>query len=152
MGYAETAVESSLSALMEAALVEPHDPSMGNLALAQRVAITHSGLTHLEMGLFNLTFFEQLALTALIANGDVAKQIRSQFSSSDTLSQRMRRVREIFATFLIKEDEKFGRVPDSAQYLVQRKVSEDIRKFSGGTSEAELSSRDAVKASARPGV
>ena len=152
MGYAETAVESSLSTLMEAALVEPHDPSIGGLALAQRVAITYSGLTHLEMALFNVTFFEQMALTSLIANAEVAKQIRSHYASGEALNLRLRKVREIFATFLIGEDERYGRVPNSEQYNVQKAVSADIRKFCGGTSEAELSKRDAVAASARAGT
>jgi cold shock CspA family protein len=152
MGYAETAVDNALSNLLDASLVEPHDPSMGGLALAQRVAITHSGLTHLELALFNPTFFEQMALTALIANGDIAKQIRSHYVLNDLFNLRMRRVRETFASFLIEEDEKFCRVPESAQYVVQRRVSADVRKFSGGTSEAELSRRDAVTASAQPGV
>src|SRR5262249_20070483 len=115
IGYSETAVENSLSALMDASLVEPHDPSRGNLALGQRVAITHSGLTHLEMALFNPTFFEQMALTALIANGEVARQIRSLYSSHDLLNLRLRRVRERFAQFLFDEDETFGRIPDSTQ-------------------------------------
>jgi cold shock CspA family protein/GTPase SAR1 family protein len=153
MGYAETAVDEALSALMQASLVEPHDPSMGNLALAQRVAITYSGVTHLELALFNPTFFEQMALTALIANGDVAKQIRGHFSSSNEMDEtRMRKVREAFAKFLLAEDEKFGTVPEAQQYIVQKQVSADIKKLSGGTSEAELSSRDAVTASAKPGV
>jgi cold shock CspA family protein len=152
MGYAETAIERSLSALMEAALVGPYDPSIGSLALAQRVAITHSGLTHLEMALFNPTFFEQMALTSLLANSEVAAQIRALYASSDALNLRLRKVRERFATFLTEEDEKFGRVPDADQYTVQRAVSADVRKFAGGTSEAELSTRDAVTASARPGL
>jgi cold shock CspA family protein len=152
MGYTETAVENSISALMAASLVEPRDPSIGTLALAQRVAITYSGLTHLEMALFNPTFFEQMALTSLISNGEVANQIRSSYASSDILAVRLRRVREKFATFLSEEDETFGRVPDADQYNVQKAVSADIHMFAGGTSEAELSKRDAVKASARPGL
>jgi cold shock CspA family protein len=152
MGYTETATERSLSALMEAALVEPYDPSIGSLSLAQRVAITHSGLTHLEMTLFNPTFFEQMALTSLLANGEVAAQIRGLYASSDALNSRLRRVRERFASYISEEDERFGRVPDADQYTVQRAVSADIRKFAGGTPEAELSRRDAVTASARPGL
>jgi hypothetical protein len=93
---------------------------MGNLALAQRVAITYSGVTHLELALFNPTFFEQMALIALIANGDIAKQIRSHFSSSNEMYEtRMRKVRETFAKFLLDEDQKFGKVPDAQQYVVQ---------------------------------
>ena len=112
MGYAETAVDNALTSLMEASLVEPHDPSIGSLALAQRVAITHSGLTHLELALSNPTFFEQMALTALIANGEVAKQVRSHHMSSEAFGIRIRKVRETFASFLIEEDQKFGRVPE----------------------------------------
>lgn len=153
MGYTETAVDTALSSLIQASLVEPHDPSMGNLALAQKAAITYSGLTHLELALFNPTFFEQMALTALITNGDIAKQLRGHFTSSNEMYEtRMRKVRETFAKFLLAEDEKFGRVPEAQQYLVQKQLSRDIGKFAGGTSEAELSSRDAVSASAKPGI
>ncbi|OKO77130.1 cold shock domain-containing protein [Bradyrhizobium sp. NAS96.2] len=152
IGYAETAVDGALSALMEASLIEPHDPSIGGLALAQRVAITHSGLTHLELALYNPVFFGELALTALMANADAAKQVRSIYEAPEARTFKLRRVREAFASFLLEEDERFGRVPDSVQYRVQKAISADIRKFSGGTSEAELSSRDAVAASARAGI
>src|SRR5579871_6700337 len=134
MGYSEVAIEASLSALMDAALVEAHDPSVGTLALAQRVAITYSGLTHLEMALFNQTFFEQMALTTLLANKDVADQIRALYASAEDSTVRLRRVPEKFAAFVLQEDEKFGRVPEATQYGVQRAVSADIQKFAGGVS------------------
>jgi CspA family cold shock protein len=113
---------------------------------------THSGLTHLELALFNSVFFEQMALTALIANVDVARQIRSHYSLNEMFNMRMRRVRETFASFLLQEDEKFCRVPEASQYAVQKALSADVRKYSGGVSEAELSNRDAVAISARLGL
>ncbi|UTD29162.1 cold shock domain-containing protein [Bradyrhizobium sp. WD16] len=152
MGFAETAVESALSSLMQASLVEAHDPSKGNLAPSQGAAITYSGLTHLELALYNPIYFEQMALTAIMANADIAKQIRGHAESSEAIDVRMKKVRETFAAFLIDEDSKFGRVPESSQYKVQKEVTADILKFSGGTSEAELSTRDAVKVSAKHGV
>lgn len=151
MGYAETAVEIALGELLQSGLIEPHDPSVKGLALAQRVAINHSGLTHLELALFNPTFFGLMALTVLMTDPEVAKQIRSAYSSNDSYGIRMRRVRETFASFLIAEDERFGRVPASEQYNVQKAVSADVRKFAGGTSDAELSDRDAVTAGSQLG-
>ena len=142
VGYSEAAVDNALTSLMQASLVEAHDPSMGTLASGQRVAIYHSGLAHLELALFNRIFFEQLALTASISNPDVAKKIRDHFFSGEPIEQRMRRVREEFANFLLQEDANFGRIPEAEQYDVQKAVSADIRKFAGGTSEAELSSRE----------
>ena len=92
MGYTETAVENSVFALLDASLVEPHDPSIGGLALTQRVALTYSGLAHLEMALFNPTFFEQMALTSLISDAEVARQIRADYASADQISFRLRKV------------------------------------------------------------
>jgi hypothetical protein len=148
IGYSETAVDTALLALVDASLVEPHDPSMGSLTPNQRVAIAYSGLTHLELALFNPTFFEQMALTTLITDAEVARKIRLHHTSNDPFNVRLRSVRETFASFLIEEDERFGRVPDSEQYEVQKSVSADIRKFSGGTSEAEFFRRDTVTTSA----
>jgi len=152
MGYTERAVETALASLITVALVEPHDPSIGGLGQAQRVAISHSGLAHLEMALFNITYFEQMALTTLVANSEAAAQIRSHYEATAPLKQRLRKVRETFARYLIEEDERFGRVPHSEQYNVQSAVTSDVRKFSGGTSEDELSERDAVVTSAQPGL
>ncbi|WP_316230534.1 hypothetical protein [Bradyrhizobium sp. SZCCHNR1051] len=152
MGYAELAVDCALSALMDASLVEPHDPSIGGLSMAQRVAVTYSGLSHLELALFNTTFFGQMALITSVSDAEVANQIRSLHSAAEAKTFRMKKVREVFALFLIAEDEKFGRLPDAPQYLVQRAVTSEIRKFAGGASEPELASRDVVRESAREGV
>jgi cold shock CspA family protein len=152
MGYTETAVDRSLSMLMEEGLLAPHDPSTGSLASGQRIAITHSGLTHLELALFNPTFFEQIALTAQMANPDAAAQVRHLYVTAGDLDWRLRKVRERFAGYLLQEDEAFGRVPTADQYKVQSVVSADIRKFAGGTSDADLTKRDATNARAEQGL
>ncbi len=152
MGYAEIAVETSLSELLQAGLVEKHDPSATGMSIEQRIAIRHSGIAHLELALFNQTYFELMALTTLITNSGIAEEIRLQYLSNDPLPLKMKRVRQTFASFLLDEDAHFGRVPSSDQYAVQEAVTADIRKFSSGESQTELANRDGVITSSQLGV
>jgi cold shock CspA family protein len=152
MGCSDIAVDAALAALVNASLVEQHDPSIGSLASAQRVAISYSGITHLELALFNPIYFEQMALTALIANSEIAATLRASYNTSENFNRRLRKVRETFARFLIEEDQRFGRVPESEQYLVQKAILEDVRKFAGGASDTEISQLDAATGSTQSGV
>jgi hypothetical protein len=68
--YSDVSIEKCLGLLLAANLVEPFDPTAAELALAQRIAITPSGLVHLELALFNRTFFDirRSPQTCLIRN------------------------------------------------------------------------------------
>jgi hypothetical protein len=96
MSISEVAVQKSLTALLGARLVEPYDLSIKDYSDDQRVAITHSGLAQLELGLYNPVFFEQMALTTRIVNADVAARIRGAFLASKSLDLRLEDVRKIF--------------------------------------------------------
>ncbi len=99
-----------------------------------------------------MTYFEQMAVTTLLSNPEVARRIRSCYLASDAPAARRKKVREIFANFLIEDDGKFGRVPEGDQYVVQRGVTTDILKFAGSTPDGELSSRDAFSVTAQLGI
>ena len=120
MSYAEIAVEKCLIALLEARLIEPYDLSMKEYSQDQRVAITYSGLAHTELALHNANFFEQMALTNRIVDGDIAKKIRSAYFRAGSFNERLEEVRTIFAEYLATEDEKFCLVPETPEFAVQR--------------------------------
>lgn len=152
MGYTEAAVERSLSNLMGAGLIMPYDSSAGNLASAQKVAISFGGLAHLELAVFNTTFFEQMALTALMANPELALTIRSLYLSGEAEPKRLRNVREKFAGYLLAEDRAFAQLPSGEQFNVQAALTADLVKYTDGTTDAVLAQRDAVEQSAQEGV
>lgn len=150
MGFSEVSVETALAELLQAGLIERHDPSNANLSVDQRVAIRHSGIAHLELALFNQTYFELMALTTLITNPEIAQQIRSHYLSNESNATKMKLVRQTFASFLLDEDARFGRVPTSDQYRVQEAVTADIRKFSLG--EPRVVDLDVGSVSSRSGI
>lgn len=127
MSFSEVAVEKSLTKLLEGQLIEPFDLSMKGFSQDQRLAITHSGLAHLELALANPTYFEQMALTTRITNADVAAQIHGVFHENLPLQERLETVRKLFAAYLADEDLRFGAVPDRAEFALQGRLVEDIR-------------------------
>ncbi|MCT8266861.1 cold shock domain-containing protein [Afifella sp. JA880] len=127
MSFSEVAVEKSLIYLLESKLIEPFDLSMKGYSQDQRIAITHSGLAHVDLAMANSTYFEQMALTTRITNADVAAQIRGAYHENLSLQEKMENVRRLFATYLIDEDLRFGAVPDRAEFALQRTLVEDVR-------------------------
>lgn len=127
MSFSEIAVEKSLIALLESNLIEPFDLSMKGYSQDQRIAITHSGLAHVDLALSNPTYFEQMALTTRITDSDIAAQIKGAFHDKLALHERLDNVRKLFAKYLVEEDRRFGAVPDRAEFSRQKALGEDIR-------------------------
>jgi cold shock CspA family protein len=119
MSCPESAVEASLVALLQSGLIEPYDLSKKDYSQDQKLAITFSGLSHLELALFNSVFFEQMALTTRISDSDTALKIRSVAQSKVGMQERLEQVRGLFAAFLVREDERNITVPLSQEFQNQ---------------------------------
>lgn len=128
MSISEVAVQKSLTALLGAGLIEPYDLSIKDYSDDQRVAITHSGLAHLDLGLYNPVFFEQMALTARIVDADVAARIRGAFFAAKSMNSRLEDVHKLFCSYLIAEDERNCNVPERPEYTNQFALRYEIRK------------------------
>jgi cold shock CspA family protein len=128
MSISDVAVQKSLVALLTARLVEPYDLSIKEYSADQRIAITHSGLAHIELGLFNPVFFEQMALTTRISDTDAASRIRGAFFASKSINARLEDVREQFCSYLVSEDERNCNVPQRPEYTTQFDLREDLSK------------------------
>ena len=109
-------------------LIEPYDLSKKDYSDDQRVAITHSSLTHVELGLFNPIFFEQMALTTRIVDADLAAQIRGVYNSNKNINARLEDVREQFCSYLIAEDARNCSVPERPEYANQLALRDDLYK------------------------
>jgi cold shock CspA family protein/KaiC/GvpD/RAD55 family RecA-like ATPase len=119
MSISEVAVQRSLEALLTAGLVEPYDLSKKDYSEDQRVAITYSGSAHLELGLFNPVYFEQMALTTRIVDGETAAQIRGAFQAKKGIDARLEEVRELFCLYLVAEDRRACVVPTKPEFEAQ---------------------------------
>ena len=128
MSISEAAVRRSLTDLLTVGLIEPYDLSKKDYSDDQRVAITHSGLTHVELGLFNPIFFEQMALTTRIVDADLAAQIRGVYNSNKNINARLEDVREQFCSYLIAEDARNCSVPERPEYANQLALRDDLYK------------------------
>lgn len=129
MGHAEAAVEAALLKIFMERLVEPYDASDQSLSSAVRLSITQRGVMHLNLAVFNSVFFEQLALTMRITDPEVAREMRKTVFSSAPYSQQMGSLRAQFAHFLIKEDARFGVVPDAPQFNCQKLITTDLKRY-----------------------
>jgi cold shock CspA family protein len=126
MSVAETAVQRSLESLLAAGLIEPYDLSMKDYSDTQRLAITHSGLAHVDIGCFNPVFFEQMALTTRIVDADVAATLRGAFFGKKNLNARLEEVREIFCTYVVAEDQRICLVPKKQEFASQLALTVDL--------------------------
>ncbi|HEV2678369.1 MAG TPA: hypothetical protein VGV37_27825 [Aliidongia sp.] len=126
IGISELSIEKSLLALLESELIEPYDLSAPDLSQSQKLAITHSGLAHIEMALFNPVYFEQMALTTRIPDLEVVKRLQEILHSDATYDEYTAQLRDVFATYLRAEDAKYTVFPTSVNFDEQRNLAADI--------------------------
>jgi len=138
MGMSETAVQASIEMLLASGLIEPYDPSKKDFSSEQQIAVTHSGLAHLDLGMFNPVFFEQQALTTRIVDADVAAQIKGANRSTRSIDGRLEDVRRLFSIYLADEDGRLCTVPETSEFKNQRHLAGDlVRQWSGSVSTSE---------------
>lgn len=127
MSVPEASTQRALEKLLAAGLLEPYDLSKKSYSDDQRLAITHSGRAHLSFALYNPVYFEQLALTTSIPDTDMAAQIRGAALSGVAARVRHEQVRELFATFICDEDQRYINVPDRTEFRSQSALRDELR-------------------------
>lgn len=128
MSISEIAVQKAIAALLSSGLVQPYDLSKKEYSDDQRIAITESGLVHLDLSIYNPVFFEQMALTTRITNADVVQQIRGAYLAKGIQSQRLENVRALFCNFLISEDEQHCKIPDGPEFRAQADIASELAR------------------------
>jgi hypothetical protein len=126
MAIPEISVQRSLETLLLSGLIEPYDLSKKDYSDDQRVAVTYSGLAHLDLALHNPVFFEQMALTTRIPDSDCAMKIRGAFYSNKSGEARLDEVRKIFCQYLIDEDSRLSISPTTPEFRAQALLSEEL--------------------------
>ena len=127
---AQTAVESALTDLFTAGLVETFDTSIKELSMDRRLAITHRGIVHLRLASHNGVFFYQMALTTAIVDHDTAEKIRAIHKSNKLFREQLCEVKELFLEYLLQEDQQFTSIGiELPQYQCQRDLINSLSKF-----------------------
>lgn len=133
MGVAESSIGAAMTALHEARLIESFDNSSIGGDLGQSFAITYSGMCHLRLALTNAPYFEQMALTSPIDDAEVAQEFRSIYAADGRIVDKLKRVRDRFAQYLLAADSSsISEIPASPQFACQVDVSDRIRRFLNG--------------------
>jgi len=130
LGCSELSVESTLINLIDSALIEPYDTSVSKLSPEQKLAISHKGKAHLSLASKNSVFFYQMALTTHLVNKDIADQMRHIFKTEEDFPAKISKIKSLFATYLIGEDEKYVNIGViGEQFSSQNDLLLEIEKF-----------------------
>ncbi|HEX6375529.1 MAG TPA: cold shock domain-containing protein, partial [Allosphingosinicella sp.] len=127
MSTSEVAIQRSVEFLLAGGLVEPYDLSKKDYSDDQKIAISQSGLSHLDMAVYNPVFFEQMALTTRIPDSEAAARIRGAYHSKKAFNARLEEVRRAFCEYLLDEDARHCSVPVTPEYRLQVDLAAELR-------------------------
>jgi len=146
MGMSESAVEKSILSLMQSGLIEPYDLASRESTQSLNLAITYSGLAHIEMALSSRAYFEQMAVTTRIANYDVVSEMESMFRSQGPFADRMKKIVGMFARYLDEEDKKYVKVGTGSELAEQRALGDDLVRQWSNSAGAQSANGDSIEA------
>lgn len=103
-----------LQRLRDRVLIETLDPNVERLSLGQRVAITESGIAHLELTLQSAVYVEQMAMATGLNSRSIYNQIRDlrNAATADSFTA----IKRVFADYLIEVDSVRVKIPSAREY------------------------------------
>ena len=128
LNLTEASVDIALQDMIEFGIVERYDLSEKEYNNSLKIAITYSGLAHLELALHNRPYFEEMALTTAIPNPEVAKEICANYFSKNAFAERMAIVKNLFVEHLLSEDASIVTIPSDNQFAGQRNLTETLSR------------------------
>ena len=152
MGMSELAVEKGVLSLLQSGLIEPYDLASRESTQSLNLAITYSGLTHIEMALSSRAYIEQMAITTRIANYDVVSEMNTEFRSQSQFAERMRKIVGIFARYLDEEDKKYVKIGIGSELAEQRELGDDLVRQWANSASMQSVKVNSVEADAQHGL
>ena len=130
IGHSEVGIEVALIPMLQVGLIEAYDPSVQDISSSQRLAITPSGIRHLNLALYENVFLEQMAMTTAISDYSIAERIRSAYKEDANFFEKMSRIKSLFVEYLLSEDGANLTIPpEGRQYDSQRHVTDLIKRL-----------------------
>lgn len=103
-----------LKRLIERGLIEPLDPSVEVVATSSRVAITDSGVAHIDLVRNSDVYMEQMAMATGLNSLRVFEEIRNERTKANAAS--FAKIRQIFAQYLYELDVDRMKLPKAKEY------------------------------------
>ena len=125
MGLGHISVLKLVDELFEYRLVEPYDPSAVHVNEEQRVRVTSSGRTHMDLALHNSIYLSSMACTTGLRDYAVAKDIEAWFNVRPAPNWAL--MVNAFITYCLQEDEMFMELPHSEEYEGQHLLRTELK-------------------------
>ena len=148
----EAAVEKSVLSLMQSGLIEPYDLASRESTQSLKLAITYSGLAHLEMAISSRAYIEQMAISTRIANYEVVNEMESVFRSPSPLAERMSKIVALFVRYLDEEDRKYVRIGAGPELVEQRLLGDDLVRQWASSPRPQSAKVDSTETGAEHGL
>lgn len=130
IGHSEVGIEVALIPMLQVGLVEAYDPSVPDISSSQRLAITPSGIRHINLALYEHVFLEQMAMTTAISDRSISERIRSAYKEDASFFEKMSNIKPLFVEYLLSEDRANLTIPpEGRQYDSQRRVTDLIKRL-----------------------
>lgn len=104
IGITKTVTWKHLEELFKYRLIESYEPTNETLSESTRVKITPAGLTHIDLGLNDEIYVEQIGLCTAIRTGEPLFLMKDILHSRKMTQDDWKRVNKIFIEYLLKED------------------------------------------------
>lgn len=125
MGLGHISVLALVSELLEYRLIDPYDPSSSHVDEEQRVRISSSGRTHMDLALHNPIYVSSMACTTGLRDYAVAKEIENWMNVRPLPNFAL--LMSAFVGYCLHEDETFMEIPPSDDYAGQRLLRSDLK-------------------------
>ncbi|NOS76974.1 MAG: hypothetical protein HOP35_03415 [Nitrospira sp.] len=125
MGIGHVSILKLVEELFDYRLVESYDPSSARIDEEQRVKISTSGRTHMELSLHNPIYMSSMAGATGVRQAEVAKEIGEWLNVRPMPNWPL--LINAFVNYCLREDECFVEVPPSEDYGGQRLLRADLK-------------------------
>jgi cold shock CspA family protein len=128
IGVSAQITRSNIQTLLDSRLVEPYNPTEGQVVAGQSVSISTSGEMHVELALHDSAYVSQMALVTPIRDHFVASEIKSINDGTLPDFRRSSDIRSKFLDYCARQDAIFCKIPDrNENYTNQRSLIDELQ-------------------------
>ncbi|MEP5757900.1 MAG: hypothetical protein ABJ327_01060 [Litoreibacter sp.] len=128
IGVSAQITRTNLQTLLNSRLVEPYNPTEGQVVAGQSVSISTSGEMHVELALHDNAYISQMALVTPIRDHNTSSEIRTISDQKLPDFRRSNDIRTKFLDYCAKQDAIFCKIPDrNENYRNQRSLLDELQ-------------------------
>ena len=128
IGISAQITRTNIQTLLNSRLVEPYNPTEGQVVAGQSVSISTSGEMHAELALHDSAYVSQMALVTPIRAHAVATKIKAVNEGKLPNYRRSNEIRAKFLEYCAKQDAIFCKIPErNENYANQRSLVDELQ-------------------------